>query len=109
MDKIHIRDFALRCIIGPDIPNNAGSLAPFTVTAPQGCILNARPPAPEPLGNARHRGLGIRGLEARTAPRFGLFENQHAAPVVSKLRSPRPIPAAGTQPRVQPSAASAAS
>jgi N-methylhydantoinase B len=22
--------FALRCMIGPDIPNNAGSLAPFT-------------------------------------------------------------------------------
>ncbi len=38
--------FALRCIIAPDIPNNAGSLAPFTVTAPAGCILNARPPAP---------------------------------------------------------------
>lgn len=38
--------FALRCIIGPDIPNNAGSLAPFKVTGPAGCILNARPPAP---------------------------------------------------------------
>ena len=38
--------FALRCIIGPDIPNNAGSLAPFRVTAPPGCILNAQPPAP---------------------------------------------------------------
>jgi len=38
--------FALRCIMGPDIPNNAGSLAPFKVTAPEGCILNARPPAP---------------------------------------------------------------
>jgi N-methylhydantoinase B len=38
--------FALRCIIGPDIPNNAGSLAPFRVTAPKTCILNAQPPAP---------------------------------------------------------------
>ena len=38
--------FALRCIIGPDIPNNAGSLEPFRVTAPPGCILNAQPPAP---------------------------------------------------------------
>ena len=38
--------FALRCIIGPDIPNNAGSLAPFVVTAPEGCILNAQAPAP---------------------------------------------------------------
>lgn len=38
--------FALRCIIGPDIPNNAGSLAPFRVTAPKNCILNAQSPAP---------------------------------------------------------------
>jgi N-methylhydantoinase B len=38
--------FALRCIIGPDIPNNAGSLAPFTVSGPPGCILNAQSPAP---------------------------------------------------------------
>lgn len=38
--------FALRCIVGPDIPNNAGSLEPFTVTGPPGCILNAEHPAP---------------------------------------------------------------
>ncbi|MFK7837373.1 MAG: hydantoinase B/oxoprolinase family protein [Sulfitobacter sp.] len=38
--------FALRCIIGPEIPNNAGSLDPFRVVAPEGCILNAQPPAP---------------------------------------------------------------
>jgi N-methylhydantoinase B len=38
--------FALRCIIGPEIPNNAGSLAPFRVIAPKGCILNAQDPAP---------------------------------------------------------------
>ncbi|MEM8801058.1 MAG: hydantoinase B/oxoprolinase family protein [Pseudomonadota bacterium] len=38
--------FALRCIIGPDIPNNAGSLEPFRVIAPKGCILNAQASAP---------------------------------------------------------------
>lgn len=38
--------FAMRCIIGPDIPNNAGSLDPFEVTGPPGCILNAQRPAP---------------------------------------------------------------
>ncbi|WP_170377973.1 hydantoinase B/oxoprolinase family protein [Ruegeria atlantica] len=38
--------FALRCIIEADIPNNAGSLDPFRVTGPEGCILNAQPPAP---------------------------------------------------------------
>ena len=38
--------FALRCIVGADIPNNAGSLAPFRVSGPPGCILNAQRPAP---------------------------------------------------------------
>lgn len=44
--------FALRCLIGPDIPNNAGSLAPFEVVAPKGCILNAQPPAPVAMRHA---------------------------------------------------------
>jgi len=38
--------FAMRCLIGADIPNNAGSLAPFEFSAPADCILNAQPPAP---------------------------------------------------------------
>ncbi len=38
--------FAMRCIFGADIPNNAGSLGAFRVTAPPGCILNAQPPSP---------------------------------------------------------------
>jgi len=44
--------FALRCIIGPEIPNNAGSLAPFRVTGPEGCILNAPRPAPVAMRHA---------------------------------------------------------
>ena len=38
--------FGIRCAVGPTIPNNAGSLAPFKVTAPEGCIVNAPFPAP---------------------------------------------------------------
>ena len=38
--------FGIRCVVGPAIPNNAGSLAPFVVTAPEGSILNAPFPAP---------------------------------------------------------------
>jgi len=38
--------FAMRCLIGADIPNNAGSLAPFEFVAPEDCIINAQPPAP---------------------------------------------------------------
>ncbi|MEM6482381.1 MAG: hydantoinase B/oxoprolinase family protein [Pseudomonadota bacterium] len=44
--------FAMRCLIGPDIPNNAGSLALFEVVAPPGCILNAQPPAPVAMRHA---------------------------------------------------------
>ncbi len=38
--------YALGIAIFGDIPNNAGSLAPRIVTAPEGCILNALKPAP---------------------------------------------------------------
>ncbi len=38
--------FGIRCLVGPDIPNNSGSLAPFTVSGPPGCILNAQRPVP---------------------------------------------------------------
>jgi N-methylhydantoinase B len=41
--------YALKCAIAPDIPNNAGSLEPFRITAPEGTIVNARPPAPVAL------------------------------------------------------------
>jgi len=36
--------FGLACIVGKDIPNNAGSLSPLTVSAPPGSILNAPKP-----------------------------------------------------------------
>ena len=43
--------FGVRCVIGNDIPNNAGSLGVVRVTAPEGCILNAPRPA---AVSARH-------------------------------------------------------
>ena len=43
--------FGVRCVIGNDIPNNAGSLGVVRVTAPAGCILNA--PRPSAV-SARH-------------------------------------------------------
>ena len=43
--------FGVRCVVGNDVPNNAGSLAPVTVRAPAGCILNAEFPA---AVSARH-------------------------------------------------------
>jgi N-methylhydantoinase B len=38
--------YGLKCALAPEIPNNHASLAPFTVSAPKGCILNAQHPAP---------------------------------------------------------------
>lgn len=38
--------YGLLCALEPGLPNNAASLAPFTVSAPPGCILNARHPDP---------------------------------------------------------------
>jgi N-methylhydantoinase B len=43
--------FGVRCVIGNDVPNNAGSLGVVRVTAPGGCILNAPRPA---AVSARH-------------------------------------------------------
>jgi N-methylhydantoinase B len=37
--------YGLKCILAPDLPNNDGALAPITVTAPEGSILNHRYPA----------------------------------------------------------------
>ena len=41
--------YALKCAIAPEIPNNAASLAPFVVTAPENSIVNALRPAPVAL------------------------------------------------------------
>ncbi len=38
--------YAVKCLTTPRIPNNEGSLGPITVSAPEGCILNAQPPSP---------------------------------------------------------------
>ena len=43
--------FGVRCVVGNDVPNNAGSLAVVRVGAPEGCILNAPRPA---AVSARH-------------------------------------------------------
>ena len=43
--------FAIRSCLNPELPNNFGSLAPIKITAPEGCIVNCKYPAPV---NARH-------------------------------------------------------
>ena len=43
--------FALRVLTDPDIPASAGAARPLDVLAPEGCLLNARPPAAVVAGN----------------------------------------------------------
>ena len=38
--------FGVKCLVAPDVPNNAGSLEPIIVSAPEGCVLNAKRPWP---------------------------------------------------------------
>ena len=43
--------FVLRVLTDPDIPASAGAYRPVAVTAPPGCLVNARPPAAVAGGN----------------------------------------------------------
>ena len=43
--------YVFRCLVGLDVPNNAGCLQPITVITPEGSIVNARRPAPVAGGN----------------------------------------------------------
>jgi N-methylhydantoinase B len=38
--------FGIKVVVAPDVPNNWASLAPFRMTIPEGCILNAPRPYP---------------------------------------------------------------
>jgi N-methylhydantoinase B len=43
--------FVVRCLTDPDVPASGGAFAPVSVTAPEGCLVNARPPAAVAAGN----------------------------------------------------------
>jgi N-methylhydantoinase B len=43
--------YVVRCLTAPDIPASGGAFAPVTVRAPEGCLVNARPPAAVAAGN----------------------------------------------------------
>jgi len=43
--------FVVRALTDPDVPASAGALVPVTVRAPEGCLVNARPPAAVAAGN----------------------------------------------------------
>jgi N-methylhydantoinase B len=43
--------FVVRCLAGPDLPASGGAFAPVSVRAPEGSLVNARPPAAVAAGN----------------------------------------------------------
>ena len=43
--------FVVRCLTEPDLPASGGAFAPVAVTAPEGCLVNARSPAAVVAGN----------------------------------------------------------
>jgi N-methylhydantoinase B len=43
--------FVVRCLTEPDLPASGGAFAPVTVTAPEGCLVNAGSPAAVVAGN----------------------------------------------------------
>ncbi|MDQ4131097.1 MAG: hydantoinase B/oxoprolinase family protein [Actinomycetota bacterium] len=43
--------FALRAVVAPDVPANAGTYRPLEVRAPHGSVVNPRPPAAVAAGN----------------------------------------------------------
>jgi N-methylhydantoinase B len=43
--------YVVRCLTAPDLPASGGAFEPVTVTAPAGCLVNARAPAAVAAGN----------------------------------------------------------
>jgi N-methylhydantoinase B len=43
--------YVVRALVDPDVPASGGAFAPVVVTAPAGCLVNARPPAAVAAGN----------------------------------------------------------
>ena len=43
--------YVVRCLTAPDLPASGGAFVPVTVRAPEGCLVNARPPAAVAAGN----------------------------------------------------------
>jgi N-methylhydantoinase B len=68
--------FAVRVLTDPDAPPSAGAYRPIEVVAPEGCLLNARPPAAVAAGNVE------------TSSRV-------ADLVIAALGGARPVPAQG--------------
>src|SRR5258708_18135748 len=76
--------FGVKCLVAPEVPNNAGSLAPITVSAPEGCLLNAAPP----------RAVAARHTVGHMLPDvvFGCLHQVMEGVVPAQSASSQPIP-----------------
>ncbi len=67
--------FVVRCLVPDDVPTNGGVQRAVTVSAPQGCLVNARWPAAVAAGNVetsqRITDLLFRALEGAAVPAQG--------------------------------------
>ena len=77
--------FAVRALTDPDAPPSAGAFRPIEVTAPEGCLLNARAPAAVVAGNtetsSRVADLVIAALGRRPpGPRPGTGDDEQPDP-----------------------------
>ena len=48
--------FVVHCLTAPDLPSSGGAFAPVTVSAPEGSLVNAQPPAAVAAGNVETSG-----------------------------------------------------
>ena len=92
--------FVVRCLTAPDLPSSGGAFAPVTVTAPEGSIVNARPPAAVAAGNVETSGRIVDTVfaalgEAASGSRPGARDDEQRDPrqrAVHVLRDARRRP-----------------
>ena len=97
--------FGLKCALAPEIPNNHGSLEPFTVSAPEGSILNAQHPAPVAVRHVLGHFLPDAVLGAVDRIRPGTVPAEGAGSLWNLHLSARPLPDGGAAPGEGPRSA----
>src|SRR3546814_11324628 len=85
--------FGLACAIAGEIPNNSGSLSVFSVSAPEGCVLNALPPAPVSTRHVIGQMLPdvvfgcLRQIIPERVPAEGARSEEHTSELQSLMRT----------------------
>jgi len=92
--------YVFRCLIGLDVPNNAGCLVPIEVIAPEGTVVNAQHPAPVAGGNVETSqritdvllgALAAAAPERVPAASQGTMNNVTIGGIDSRAEQPRPF------------------